>query len=172
VTGDGLADAWWGPLEHCFVCEPYDATDLDADGDEELVVLAQGGSVAGLVLFSVQPGPELRPVTVAPPGHRAAGLLPGRSLSILVGGDEGFTGAVGCEGYPEAPVMVIAWANHPVEGPGSDTFEVHVTRLVLQDDGTARVVDASDSEQPVGDPLPFPFGSRGPACGVDFDALM
>ncbi len=167
VTGDGLADAWWGPLEHCVMCEPWDATDLDADGDEELVVLAQAASTPQFLLFSVRPGPELAPVTVAAPGHGPAGLRPGEPLSIWTGGDEGFQGTVACEGYPEDPVLVVAWAYHPVEGPGSGTEEVHVARLALQPDGTVRVVDAIDTTQPVGDPLPPPFGSDGRACGVD-----
>jgi hypothetical protein len=75
---------------------------------------------------------------------------------------------VACEGYPEDPTLVVAWAYHPVEGPGSETTEVHVARLVLQPDGTARIVDASDSTQRTGDVLPRPFGSEGRACGVDF----
>jgi hypothetical protein len=170
VTGDGLADAWWGPLEHCVLCEPYDAADLDADGDEELVVLAQAASTPQFLLFSARPGPELAPITVAAPGHHPAGLPPGEPLSIRTGGDEGFRGAVACEGSPGDPILVVAWANHPVEGPGSETTEVHVTRLALRDD-VARVVEASDTTQPTADPLPFPFGSTGRACGVDLDPL-
>jgi hypothetical protein len=42
---------------------------------------------------------------------------------------------------------------------------------VLEPDGTARVVEASDSTQAVGDPLPSPFGSEGRACGVDFQPV-
>ncbi|HWO70272.1 MAG TPA: hypothetical protein VNP94_05900, partial [Actinomycetota bacterium] len=140
-------------------------------GDEELVVLAQAASTPQFLLFSVRPGPELAPVTVAPPGHRPAGLAPGEPLSIWTGGDEGFQGAVACEGYPADPVLVVAWSDHPVEGPGSDTVEVHVARLGLEPDGTARVLEASDSTQTVGDPLPFPFGSQGRACGVDFQGV-
>lgn len=170
VSGDGLADTCWGPLAHCVMCEPYDAADLDADGDEELVVLAQAASTPRFLLFSVLPGPELAPVTVAPPGHRPAGLPPGEPLSIWTGADEGFRGAVACEGSPGDPVLVVAWAYHPVEGSGSETTEIHVTRLALEDD-TARVVEASDSTQAVGDPLPFPFGSEGRACGVDFQGV-
>ncbi len=75
-----------------------------------------------------------------------------------------------CEGSPGDPILVVAWANHPVEGPGSETTEVHVTRLALRDD-VARVVEASDTTQPTADPLPFPFGSTGRACGVDLDPL-
>jgi hypothetical protein len=174
VTGDGLADDAWDALRDCIVCRPYAATDLDADGDRELVVLAQLTSTPQFVLFSLQTDPDgmprLRPVTVAAPGHPAARVTVGSPLAIWTGGDEGFTGAVGCENYPAGPVqLVVAWANHPVDGPGSEVREVHVTSFSLTDRGTARVIDFQDFTEPTGDPLPPPFDSGDRACGVDFN---
>jgi hypothetical protein len=170
VTGDGLADATWS-LKYCFFCEPLGATDFDGDGDDELVVLTQGGSVPGYSVFSAPRAADgsvdIEPVSVADPGNPEGDLRAGKPLRIWAGGDEGFGAAVACEGYPEDPVLVVAWSNHPVEGPGSETTEVHVTRLVLRD-GAFHVVDALNTEQPTEDPLPEVFSSSGEACGLEF----
>lgn len=171
-TGDGLADSWWGPIEYCVECAPYAATDLDADGDQELVLLAQHSSTPQFLLFSVQQGAsgqrDLRPIKVAPPGNPQGDLPAGEPASFSTGGDAGFAGAVACEGYPGAPVLVVAWSYRPIEGPGSETSEIHVTRLALEEDGALHVIESADFTQPTGDPLPYPFGSSGRACGVDF----
>ena len=55
-TGDGLADSWWGPMQYCVGCRPFDTTDLNADGAEELVVLAQWGTTPQYLLFSLEYG--------------------------------------------------------------------------------------------------------------------
>jgi hypothetical protein len=170
VTGDGLADASWS-FEYCLFCEPLGATDFDGDGDDELVVLTQGGSVSEYSVFSASKesdgSVDIEPVSVADPGNPEGNLRAGKSLRMWAGGDEGFGAAVACEGYPEDPVVVVAWSNHPVEGPGSETTEVHVTRLVLRD-GAFQVVDALNTEQPTEDPLPEVFSSSGKACGLEF----
>jgi hypothetical protein len=171
VTGDGLSDASWS-IKNCFFCEPLGATDFNGDGDDELVVLTHGGSVSSYSVFSAQQASDgsvdLGPVNVAEPGNPEGDLPAGKPLRIWTGGDEGFGAAVACEGYPEDPVLVVAWSNHPVEGPGSETTEVHVTRLVLRD-GAFHVVDALNTEQPTEDPRPEVFSSSGEACGLDFD---
>jgi hypothetical protein len=172
VTGDGRADTSWGPLKTCFVCAPFGTTDFDGDGDDELVVLEAGGSVSGYTVFSAQEAPddsiEFGPLRVAQPGNPEGELPAGKPLRIWAGGDEGFAAAVACEGYPEDPVLVVAWSNHPVEGPGSETTEVHVTRLVLRN-GAFHVVEALNTEQPTEDPRPEVFSASGEACGLEFD---
>jgi len=174
VTGDGMADASWGLLEWCFECRPFGATDFDADGDEELVVLTSGGSVSSYIALTVERAGggsvELRPLVVAAPGDRAAKLPPGRPLPMLVGGDEGFAAAVACEGYPEDPTVVLAWSNHPVEGPGSETTEIHITRLALQD-GAFHIIDRSNTEQPTDAPRPKELSRDSFACGLDLNPL-
>lgn len=171
VTGDGVADASWGPLEWCFFCLPTGATDLDGDGDDELVVLAQGGSVVEYLVFSAAEASDgsvaFGPLLVAAPGNREGDLRAGEPLAIRAGGDEGFGAAVACEAYPEAPVLVVAWSNHPVEGPGSETSEVHVTRLVLREDAF-HVIDALNTNQPTDASLPDVFSSGREACGLEF----
>jgi hypothetical protein len=170
VTGDGKADASWGPLRHCFACEPLGAVDFDADGDDELVVLAAGGSVrAYQVLAAEKSGGsiEFGPLKVAAPGNPAGNLHAGRAIHFWAGGDEGYIAATACDGYPEEPVMIVAWSNHPVDGPGSETTEIHITRLVLQD-GAFHVVDAVNDKQPTDSELPEEFSRLGRECGLKF----
>jgi hypothetical protein len=174
-TGDGLADDSWGPFEYCGGCEPYGALDLNADGADELAVLAQWGSTPQYLLFSVRPNaegtPSLRPISVAAPGAPAAELAPGEPLDFWTGGDEGFQGAVACEGYPDDPVLVIAWSRHPIEGSGSDVYDAHITRLSLESDGLLHVLSEANFTQPVDEPLPPPFGSDSRACGLGFNRI-
>ncbi|MEO8423264.1 MAG: LpqB family beta-propeller domain-containing protein [Actinomycetota bacterium] len=169
-TGDGLADSWWGPMQYCVGCKPFDATDLNGDGSEELVVLAQWGTTPQYLLFSIQVGPgkepKVRPILVASPGHPQAGFRPGEPVALWTGGDEGFSASVRCEGYPGTPILVATWSDHPIDGPGSETKEVHETRLRLESDGLMHAVDSSDSTRPTSDPGPATW--TGPACGVRF----
>ena len=178
VTGDGAAEASWGPFRYCFFCEPFGATDFDGDGDDELVVLVAGGSVAGYQVFAAERAPdsslEFGPLTVAPPGNPVGDLPAGKPLRMSAGGDEGFSATVACDGYPEDPVLIVAWSDHPVEGPGSETTEVHITRVVLRD-GAFHVVDTLNTEQPTrygprsSASLPDVFSRRGRECGLGFD---
>ncbi|MGH2787165.1 MAG: hypothetical protein ACRDJV_04535 [Actinomycetota bacterium] len=178
VTGDGAADASWGPLRYCFFCEPFGATDFDGDGDDELVVLAAGGSTPQYYVFAAETttdgSVELGPLTVASPGNRAGNLPAGKPLRMWAGGDEGFSATVACDGYPEDPVLIVAWSDHPVEGPGSETTEVHITRVVLRD-GAFHVVDTLNAEQPTPfgprswESLPDVFSRRGRECGLRFN---
>jgi hypothetical protein len=178
VTGDGAADASWGPLRYCFFCEPFGATDFDGDGDDELVVLVAGGSVAMYQVFAAEKAPdssvEFGPLTLAPPGNPAGHLPAGKPLRMSAGGDEGFSATVACDGYPEDSVLIVAWSDHPVEGPGSETTEVHITRVVLQD-GAFHVVDTLNTEQPTtygprsSASLPDVFSRRGRECGLRFN---
>lgn len=174
-TGDGLADDSWGPFENCGLCEPYGALDLNADDADELAVLAQWGSTPQYLLFAVRSNaegpPGLRPIGVAAPGAPAAELVPGEPLDFWTGGDEGFQGAVACEGYPEDPVLVIAWSRHPIEGASSDMNDAHITRLALESDGLVHVLSQANFTQPVDEPLPPPFGSDSRACGLDFNRI-
>lgn len=164
-TGDGEADAW-SPLDYCMFCHPFAALDLNADGRDELAVLAQGSSTPQFVLY----GMDLRegswglyPLFVNPPGHPVAQLGAGDVVSFATGGDEGFSGWVACEGYPTDPILVITWSNGLVEG---DTKDVHVTRLRFNANADADVVGADDYTIPMTEPVQGV--SDEPACGVDF----
>jgi hypothetical protein len=170
VTGDGRADDVWGTLRYCFECEPYAVAELDGDGDQELIVRESGGTTPWYDVFDVREvdeRPRLHPVVVQSPGDAEAGFPAGKILSVTVGGDEGFSGNVACEGDPARPTLVSAWTWGPVDGPGSETETAHVAVIVVQG-GTARVVQSRTATQPSSDDLPhsFPGGYR--SCGIDW----
>ena len=169
-TGDRVADSWVEFDYGCYNgCAPWDATDLDANGTEELIV-ATFFSIMDYHFFAVRPGPNgdlsLEPILVASPGHEPARIAAGEPLRIDAGGDAGYGSSIDCEGYPAAPVIVWSWIDGPVEG--NQPLEVHVTRIELQADGLFHVVDTNDSMVPAGTPFGIPYQSElgRPACGV------
>jgi hypothetical protein len=173
VTGDDRADDVWGTLRYCFECEPYAAIDLDGDGDQELIVLESGGTTPQYDVFDVREvdgRPRLRPVVVEPPGDSEAGFPAGKMLQVTVGGDEGFSGRLACEGDVRHPTLVAAWTWAPVDGPGSQTEEAHVAVIVVKD-GSARVVESSNTTQPSGDDVPSSVANGYQACGIDWYPL-
>jgi WD40 repeat protein len=169
-TGDRVADSWVEFDYGCYNgCPPWDATDLDANGTEELIV-ATYFSIMDYHFFAVRPGPsgdlQLEPILVADPGHEPARIFAGEALRIDAGGDAGYGSSIECEGYPAAPVIVWSWIDGPVEG--NQPLEVHVTRIELQADGLFHVIDTNDSMVPAGTPFGIPYQSElgRPACGV------
>ena len=170
ATGDGRADEVWRSFKYCFRCRPYAATDLDGDGDEEIIVLTVAGTTPRFEFFDLRRTTsafDLQRITTAPPGDRDAGFPAGEATGITVGGDEGFSGFVACEHYPDAPEIVVGWADGPVDGSWR---EVHMARLVVR--GGLALVLASSSERVAADAsLGFPFGTDNRACGVDWNAF-
>ena len=80
-TGDAVADSWVEFDYGCYNgCAPWDATDLDASGTEELIV-ATYFSIMDYHFFAVRPGPNgdlrLEPVLVAIRGMSRRGSSPG-----------------------------------------------------------------------------------------------
>jgi hypothetical protein len=168
-TGDRLADSWIDLPFDCYVdCAPVDATDLDANGTEELVVNSSF-SIMDYYFFELRqtPGsdPHIEPILVADPGHEPAGITPGLLLRIDAGGDEGYGSSITCEGYPSAPVIVWSWSDAPVET--DIPKEVHITRIQLQADGLFHVIGTNDYTVPAGDPSGIEYAT-GPACGVNW----
>ena len=84
-------------------------------------------------------------------GNAENGFPDGSQLTFSAGGDEGYSSAVRCEGYPTAPVLVLWRSEHPIEGPGSDVKNVYETKLQLVS-GAFAVVDARHFTQPTSDP--------------------
>ena len=170
-TGDRVADTWVEFDYGCYNgCAPWDATDLDANGTEELIV-ATYFSIMDYHFFAARPGPNgdlrLEPILVADPGHEPAGIVAGQALRIDAGGDAGYGSAIECEGYPAAPVIVWSWIYAQVES--DQPAEVHVTRIELQADGLFHVIDTNDSTVPAGEPFGIPSQTElGLACGVDW----
>jgi dipeptidyl aminopeptidase/acylaminoacyl peptidase len=171
LDGDGSAEpGGMGFLDHCLLCRPVAATDLSGDGVLELVVLEEASSTPSYSLYEVsvptsERSPGIYSLFVAPPGYPAGGFPGGEPIRFSAGGDEGYSAAIDCEGYPEAPILVVAWSNYQVDV--DDTEDVYVTRLRLGEDGAFHVIASEHFTQPVGDPLPI--DPAGKACGVDFN---
>ncbi len=171
LDGDGSAEPGsLGFVEHCLLCHPVAATDLSGDGVLELVVLDEASSTPSYSLYEVslptsERSPGIYSLFVAPPGYRAGGFPGGEPIRFSAGGDEGYSAAIDCEGYPEAPILVVAWSNYEVDV--DDTEDVYVTRLRLGADGAFHVIGGEHSTQGVDDPLPI--DPAGTACGVAFD---
>lgn len=127
---DGTADAWTHlPWECNVLCVPYDATDLDGNGSEELIV-ASYFSIMDYYVLGLKPVGgtlELRPLLVAERGHEPADLIAGEPLRIDAGGDAGYGSQIECEAYSGAPVLIWSWSNGPVDNNGPR--EVHITRI-------------------------------------------
>ena len=170
-TGDRVADSWIDlPFECWSLCTPFDATDLDGNGTEELIVV-NSFSIMAYYVFDVRPSANghlrVEPILVAAPGHEPAEIFAGEPLRIDAGGDEGYGMTIECEGYPAAPVIVWSWSYAVVDG--NEPIEVHVTRIQLQPDGLFHVIDTNDFTVPAGTPsgIAIPY-ELGPQCGVDW----
>jgi hypothetical protein len=168
-NGDGLADGSYATLPRCLICGAYAATDLNADGASELVVLLQASSTPEYAVYGASSGTRSDPPGVYPmfvsTGNAENGFPDGSQLTFFAGGDEGYSYAVQCEGYPNAPILVLWRSEHPIEGPGADVRTVYETKLQLVS-GAFAIVDARHFTQPTSDPLPFDPTSK--ACGVDW----
>jgi Tol biopolymer transport system component len=166
LDGDGLADGNYVAIVNCMGCSAYAAADLDGDGPAELIVLQQGSATPVYGIYegfqNTEP-PGIFPVTLTNDAT-GMGLSAGDQLLVTAGGDEGYSFAIGCEGFPASPVLVQWSSYHPIEGPGSDVRDISMTKLELAG-VTATVVDSQHTTQPTSDPLPFDsLNSSG--CGV------
>jgi hypothetical protein len=172
LDGDGLADGSFATLPRCLICAAYAATDLNADGASELVVLLQASSTPEYAVYGASSvagsdPPGIYPMFVSI-GNAENGFPDGSQLTFSAGGDEGYSYAVQCEGSPDTPVLVLWHSQHPVEGPGADVTDVYETKLRLVS-GSFAVVAATHITQPTRNPLPFGLTSK--ACGVDWFTL-
>jgi Tol biopolymer transport system component len=169
LDGDGTAEpGGMGFLEHCLLCRPFAATDLSGDGVLELVVLEEASSTPSYSIYEVsvptsERSPGIYALFVAPPGAPQANLPANEPIRFSVGGDEGFSGGLRCEDYPDSPVLVYTWIYGEVD---ADTdLEVHEVRLRLGEDGVFHALDSKDFTIGRDEPTNI---STSPACGVDF----
>ena len=169
LDGDGTAEpGGTGFLEHCLLCRPFAATDLSGDGVLELVVLEEAASTPSYSLYEVslptsERSPGIYSLSVAPPGAPEANLPANEPIRFIVGGDEGFSGGLRCENYPEAPVIFYTWFFGEVD---ADTdLQGHETSLSLGEDGIFHVLDTNDFTIGRDEPTNI---STAPACGVDW----
>ncbi len=171
LDGDGIAEPGGvGFLRTCLFCRPFATTDLDADGILELVVFEEASSTPSYSIYEVsvptsERSPGIYSLFVAPPGAPRANLPANEPIRFVVGGDEGFSGGLRCENYPEAPILVYTWVLGEVD---ADTdLEGHETRLSLGEDGVFHVLETNDFTIPRNEISPLVISVE-PACGVDF----
>ncbi|HET9672815.1 MAG TPA: hypothetical protein VFQ40_08215, partial [Actinomycetota bacterium] len=163
--GDGRAEAFTQlPWECSIDCMPYDATDLDADGAEELIVASSFSIVDYYVMRYLgppdEPSPVIVPMLVGRMDHPPAGLHAGEPLRIDAGGDAGYSSEIVCE----RPVLIWHWSFAPVDS--QEPTEVHYVELEIHD-GEFVVVGTNDSTVPAGEPTGVGDDSA-PSCGVDW----
>lgn len=164
LDGNGLAESQFGRLTSCLLCRPYAAADLSGDGVLELVVLEEASSTPTYSVFEISVGersPGVYPIWVRRPGNARMSLEPGEQLRLTVGGDEGFSGGIRCEGG--SPVIEYTWTNGVVDQ--RTDLEVDVTRFAITYNGVQ--VRSIDSFSIPRDKIPDLISSE-PACGVDF----
>ena len=173
ATGDGVADTWTAlTLANCpyTACWPLDATDLDADGDGELIVTT-GFSIQDQGYFSIEAGDggfSIGAIEVAAPGHAPANVEGDAPLETTSGGDAGYSAWIRCEGYPSSPVLVHLSSEAEIDGNGPTYW--HEVKFRLESDGRFHIVDTTDLTLPAGQD-PGLVRSDAPACGVDFVAF-
>jgi Lipoprotein LpqB beta-propeller domain len=179
VSGDGVADTSFGPLQCDPWCSAFAAPDVDGDGTDELLIQNIQFSIAGLRLYDVgsDPQPTVMPVTVASPGYPGEGLAPGAEPQFWIGGDAFDSETLRCfedQPPPTGPGRVLILTSASQVPPDSRDAMWHATEtwFDLQPDGTVTIVDRGDFEEPVesgppsfaqlkqlcGTRLPAPFG--------------
>ncbi len=167
VTGDGQADAVYGPIECEVVCTAFAVPDVDVDGTDELLVQDVAFSIAGLRLFKIglADSPAIVPVTVAPPGDPVAGYEPGKKLRLWLGGDAFRLDALRCESGPDGRVLVATSAESRPHDSLDAVWYAHETTFILRQDGALEVVGTRDFEEPTTSGSPS-FATRGGLCGA------
>jgi Tol biopolymer transport system component len=168
VTGDGMADASYGPLECDRFCSAFSAPDVNGDGVDEVLIQNVQFSIAGLQMFVVvhdADQPTVEPVTIAPPGDPGGGFEPGAIPQLWLGGDAFSVDTLRC-GTLDAPIgpgLVYTTAESlPHDSPDAE-WHAHEVTFALRN-AELHVVDVRDFTEPVGSDAPsFQSGER--LCG-------
>lgn len=176
VSGDGVADTSFGPLECDPWCSAFAAPDVDGDGTAELLIQNIQFTIAGLRLYDVgsDPQPTVMPVTVASPGYPGEGLAPGAEPQLWIGGDAFDAESLRCledQPPPAGPgrVLILTSASQvPPDSPEA-TWHATETRFDLQPNGTVTIVDHRDFEEPIGSGPPS-FAQPKRLCGARLPA--
>jgi hypothetical protein len=166
LDGDGLAENEFRPLSTCLFCRPYAAADLSGDGVLELVVLEEASSTPTYSVFEVsvptsERSPGIYPVFVGRSGNPRMNLDAREQLRLTLGGDEGFSGGIRCDGA--GPLIEYTWASGAVDR--TTDLDVDVTRFVITYEGVQ--IRSIDSFSIPRDTISNLI-SHEPACGVDW----
>jgi hypothetical protein len=174
VSGDGEADASFGPLACDPWCSAFAAPDVDGDGTDELLIQNIQFTIAGLRMYDIGSDPQatVTPVTVSSAGYPGEGLAPGAEPQFWIGGDAFETNTLRCfDAGPTGPgrVLIQTSANQvPPDSPDS-RWHAFATWFDLQPDGTVTIVDRGDFEEPVGSG-PSSFAQLKRLCGARLPA--
>lgn len=176
VSGDGVADTSFGPLECDPWCSAFAAPDVDGDGTDELLIQNIQFTIAGLRLYHVRsnPQPTVMPVTVSSPGYPGEGLAPGAEPQFWIGGDAFDSDSLRCfesQPPPTGPGRVLILTSATQVPPDSPDATWHATEtwFDLQPDGTVTIVDRGDFKEPVGSGRPS-FAQPKQLCGARLPA--
>jgi Tol biopolymer transport system component len=167
ITGDGLADTSYGPLQCDQWCSAYSAPDVDGDGTDEVLVQNVEFSIVGLKLYEVQVGDggaALGPVTVARPGSPLEGFEPGAEPQLWLGGDAFELDTLRCEDSPDGHVLVYTTATQDPPDTFDSVWRATATTFSLNDDFTVSIVDVREFTEPFGADAPS-FQSGETLCG-------
>jgi hypothetical protein len=167
VTGDGLADTSYGPLECDWFCSAFSAPDVNGDGVDEILIQNVQFSIVGLKLFDVQlgdGGAALGPVTVAPPGYPRGGLEPGAEPQLWLGGDAFDVETLRCEDSPDGRVLIHTTATEDPPDSTDSVWRATAITYSLNDDFTVSIVEVREFTEPVGSGPPS-FQSGETLCG-------
>jgi hypothetical protein len=167
VTGDGLADTSYGPLECDWFCSAFSAPDVNGDGVDEILIQNVQFSIVGLKLFQVQlgdGGAALGPVTVAPPGYPRGGLEPGTEPQLWLGGDAFDVETLRCEDSPDGRVLIHTMATQVPPDSTDAVWRATAITYSLNDDFTVSIVEVREFTEPVGSGPPS-FQSGETLCG-------
>jgi hypothetical protein len=167
VTGDGLADTSYGPLECDWFCSAFSAPDVNGDGVDEILIQNVQFSIVGLKLFGVQlgdGGAALGPVTVAPPGYPRGGLEPGAEPQLWLGGDAFDVETLRCEDSPDGRVLIHTTATEDPPDSTDAVWRATAITYSLNDDFTVSIVEVREFTEPVGSGPPS-FQSDETLCG-------
>ena len=167
VTGDGLADTSYGPLECDWFCSAFSAPDVNGDGVDEILIQNVQFSIVGLKLFDVQlgdGGAGLGPVTVAPPGYPRGGLEPGAEPQLWLGGDAFDIETLRCEDSPDGRVLIHTTATEDPPDSTDAVWRATAITYSLNDDFTMSIVEVREFTEPVGSGPPS-FQSDETLCG-------
>lgn len=165
VSGDGLADASYGPLECETWCSAFAAPDVDGDGIDELLIQNIEFSIVGLRLYEVRsnPRPEVFPVTVAQPGDAPFGhqvFEGGHEPQFWIGGDAFIADAIRCEPGEGGRLFISTTGeSRPHDSPVVRFFATETTFIL---EGVLRVLDVRET-------IDDPSSLVTTGCGADLD---
>ena len=172
VSGDGVADTSFGPLECEPWCSAFAAPDVDGDGTDELLIQNIQFTIAGLRLYDVRSDPQRNG---GARDGRVAGI-PGRGprarcgAQFWIGGDAFDSDTLRCfegESPPAGPGRVLIQTSATQVPPDSPDARWHATEtwFDLQPDGTVTIVDRGDFEEAIGSGPPS-FAQLNDLCGA------